>query len=64
MTSIAGTTNEKLNDVIINIKDTFKFCEESGLTIEVMATAMILLKENPNYNIEYIIWEAMKDWDI
>jgi hypothetical protein len=62
--SIKGTTEESLTDVVDNVKDVFKFCEESGLTIEVIATALIILKENPKYQIEYALHAAMQDWDI
>jgi K+ transporter len=62
--SIKGTCNESLVDVTRNVKDAFGFCKESGLEIEVMATAFILLKENPTFDIEYAIWQALQDWDV
>ena len=50
--------------MVHNVSETFKFCKQSGLDVEVIATALILLKENPKYDIEFCLWQAMQDWDI
>jgi hypothetical protein len=62
--SIKGTTNETLEFATMLVKDAFKFCKKSGLDVEVIATAMILLRENPKFTIEYALWQAIQDWDV
>ena len=62
--SIKGTSGESLVDVVEKVKGIFDITEESGLIIEVMATALIFLKENPTMTIEYALHVGLQDWDV
>jgi hypothetical protein len=62
--SIKGTTEEKLGETVKNVGNVLILAEEFGLQGEVIATAMIYLKENPGATIEEALQVGLQDWDI
>jgi hypothetical protein len=59
-TSIKGNLTETM-DAVAN---TLKFAGEHGLETEVIATAMLFLKENPDAEINEALNVGLSDWDV
>lgn len=62
--SLKGTSNEDLPRVIERVQTTLNESGKSGLQSEVIATAMIYLKENPEVSIQEALYIGLVDWDI
>ena len=62
--SVKGTSGESLEDTINYVKIALSAAEKYHLEIEVIATAMIFLKENPKLSIITALAVGMADWDI
>ena len=60
--SINGTSKESLADTVENVYQTV--VKAGQLEIEVIATAMIYLKENPEASIEDALNVGLNDWDV
>lgn len=61
-TSIRGDSGESLENVVGLVYDVI--CNSQNLPSEVLATALIYLKENPEVSIAYAINVGLGDWDI
>ena len=59
-TSTKGNITETMDDVA----QALKFAGEYGLETEVVATAMLFLKENPEATINEALHVGLSDWDI
>ena len=59
-TSTKGNITETMDDVA----QTMKFASEHGLETEVIATAMLFLKENPEATINEALHVGLNDWDV
>lgn len=62
--SLKGTSNEDLQRVIERVQTTLIESSKSVLQNEVIATAMIYLKENPEVSIQEALYIGLVDWDI
>lgn len=62
--SIRGTSGEDLAEIVDKVM--FVLCKAShyDLEAEVVATAMVYLKENPDASIETALSVGLSDWDI
>jgi hypothetical protein len=56
--------NENLSETIELVYQTFKEANCYGLEIEIMASAMKYLQENPGTKISTALQNAMIEWDI
>jgi hypothetical protein len=65
-TSINGTTNESLEDVIRAVGNVLsdEDVKHFGLEAEILGTALLFLKENPNENIATALAVGFSDWDV
>jgi len=63
-TSIKGTSREDLATVIESVSAAMDDAIQYNLVAEVIATAMIYLKENPNASIDEALDAGLSDWDI
>jgi hypothetical protein len=62
--SIKGTTNESLLETMDNVSAALKIAGKYDMDVEVIATAMIFLKENPDASIETALNAGLGDWDV
>jgi phage protein D len=62
--SIKGTTDESLDVTVSDVAFVLKIAEKSGMEAEVLATALIYLKENPQTTIGRALYVGMSDWDL
>lgn len=65
-TSIRGTTDESLKDVIQAVGNVLSDddVKHFGLEAEILGTALLFLKENPNKTIATALAVGLADWDI
>ena len=62
--SIKGTSGESLDHVINYVNDVLVVAGKYDLEVEVIATAMIYLKENPEASISDALSTGLSDWDV
>ena len=62
--SIKGTSGESLSDTISYVNLALSAAKKYHLEIEVIATAMILLKQDPKLSIVTALAIGMADWDV
>ena len=62
--SLNGTSGETLTNVMDNVAGALNYAKPHGLECEVIAVAMIFLKENPKASIEEALVAGLGDWDI
>lgn len=62
--SIKGISGEFLSETMDNVKMALAIAGERKLEIEVIATAMIYLKENPEASINEALEVGLSDWDV
>jgi len=62
--NIKGTTNESLLETMDNVSTALKIAGKYDMEVEVIATAMIFLKENPDASIETALNAGLGDWDV
>ena len=62
--SVKGISDERLEIAVTNVATTLKFAEKHGLEAEVIGTAMVYLKENPDATISEALRVALSDWDV
>jgi hypothetical protein len=62
--NIKGTTNESLLETMANVSTALNVAGKYDMEVEVIATAMIFLKENPDASIETALNAGLGDWDV
>jgi hypothetical protein len=62
--SIKGTTDESLDVTVSDVAFVLKIAKKSGLEAEVIATALMYLKENHEVTIARALYVGMSDWDL
>lgn len=62
--SLTGTSGESLTEAVLNASEALDQAKKHDLEAEVVATAMIWLKENPDKSIFQALEVGMGDWDL
>lgn len=62
--SLKSTTKESLSETSENVMYCLQAASKYGLEVEVIATAMVYIKENPDKSIEDALNVGLSDWDI
>ena len=58
------STRTKISDAIELVAEAFDKAKEHDLECEVMATALVFLKDNPDRSIEEALAAGLEDWDV
>ena len=58
------TEKESLSDIFKLVKSAMNEAANHGLQVEVMASAMKMLKDNPEMEISRALVHALNDWDV
>jgi len=62
--SLNGTSGETLTNVMDHVAGALNLAKPHGLECEVIAVAMLFLKENPEATVEQALEAGLGDWDI